>query len=694
METIQVASVPDSQKNSIGPLARDLRTALSYLSFYSSDSPFVIQSIQKLQKSLQRLQDVFGTLVFHLKDGLLHLNDLPVGDAGDFPRYLKERNLLGLEIPSGFSAAELVSRLKQLTLPASMGFPELETTSRIRPLTWEVLLDILPQPEPLPEAQGTAPDPLPHAVRTVPIPSAYVDLDALRAPAPSPLPIPSKPLPVPEALPVAAPAVDEALLGFVAEAWQYSLSQRTAAGTGSDESFQKLFFRLLDRLEGTSPGLSEITRWFKAPEGEWVEGTTELAMMPLMEVALRNGWTSVLFDPTTEGLVSDCLAHWGSDGKEDLVEKAVSRLSEGLSGTPTEKQLALAHLQDPRPWVSNPALVEKVLSRLNALLASETLAGPYQSALLLAWDLSGPALSSGKDGSVLTLLSTLHFHADENEASFPERSRIARHWLFERSNPDLVRRLAFCAQKAGHLSHYPLLGEMAAPVLLGDFLAAPPSDKVQYFPLFSDLKEPLRSTLAEFLAEVRSEEEVRPMLPLLRIVGLDPGLSLQLCAWVSLGSRTFRVELLSLLEEIADPAGGPALRLALFDDHGETAALAARVIGKMRFTAGVPVLLKAIKVRMERFEDNEGFLVAACRSLGELGDARALAFLEEAARKHLLLRGKNYPVPVRLAAIEALARIDRPEAWRFLETLAEEKNGAVQEILERVTKERTESLSH
>jgi hypothetical protein len=195
-----------------------------------------------------------------------------------------------------------------------MGFPDLEATSRIRPLTLEVLLDILPKPEsgPLEEVPE---EPMPRPARAVPIVSPYLDLNALQAPSPVPLPIPAVPLPTPPVPPAASPAVDEALLGFVAEAWQYSLSQRAAAGAGSDEDFQKLFFRLLERLEGTAPGLSEITHWFKAPEGEWVEGTTERAMMPLMEVALRNGWTSVLFDPATEGLVGDCLAHWGSDGR-------------------------------------------------------------------------------------------------------------------------------------------------------------------------------------------------------------------------------------------------------------------------------------------------------------------------------------------------------------------------------------------
>jgi HEAT repeat protein len=199
--------------------------------------------------------------------------------------------------------------------------------------------------------------------------------------------------------------------------------------------------------------------------------------------------------------------------------------------------------------------------------------------------------------------------------------------------------------------------------------------------------------LAEFFAESSSEEEIRPMLPLLRVAGLDAGLSLQLCAWVSRGTAGLRTELLSLLEEMGDPAGGPALRLALFDDDGDTAALAARVIGKIRFSAGVPVLLKAIKVRQERFPDEEAFLVAACRTFGELADERAIPFLEESAKHHLLLRGRNRPAAVRLSAIEALAHIDRPKVWEFLETLAEEKNGAIQEILERVARERTGSLA-
>ena len=219
------------------------------------------------------------------------------------------------------------------------------------------------------------------------------------------------------------------------------------------------------------------------------------------------------------------------------------------------------------------------------------------------------------------------------------------------------------------------------------------SEKPPYLPLFSEIREPLRSTLGEMLADGRQEEEVRTLLPLLRVVGLDAGLSFQLCSWVSRGSLSMRAELISLIEEIGDPAGGPALRLALFDDHSETAALSARVMGKIRFTAGLPVLLKAVKIRGERFPEIEAFLTAVCQSLGDLEDERAVPFLEDLARKRALLWTKTQATPVRLAAIEALSRINRPEVWAFLETLAGERNEAIQGILEKITQEKTQSMA-
>jgi hypothetical protein len=489
----------------------------------------------------------------------------------------------------------------------------------------------------------------------------------------------------------------EALLSFVAEAWQYSQLQKKNLNaspemTGLALSFEKLFDRLLDRMEKSSPEFSHIYQWFRTPQGELIQGHVASSMYPLLEVAVRNNWMAILFDPATEGLVNECLAYWGANGKQELVEKAVHCLAQSLSGDSFERQLALTHLMDARPWVRQSTLVREVLDHLNSLLATETTPGLYQTALLLAWDLMEPAMADGNEQSALTLLSTLHFHADEDIASFPERASIARHWLFERSTPDLIRRFVLCACKAEQLDHFPLLGEMAAPILLDDFFVSSASDKSGYLKLFAGMREPVRSALTERLADSQDEADIHIMIPILRVCGMDPGLSLQLSAWLSKGSRELKLDLLSLIEEVGDPAGGPALRMAVLDDSEEIAAMAARVIGKIHFTAGLRVLLKASKIREGRFSNNDVFLTSVCQSLGDLALPEGLSFLQDIARKKPLLRGKNFSLPVRLEAIQALTKINQPEVWSFLELLMEEKNPALQERLDKIIHEKIQTL--
>src|SRR6185295_3413397 len=229
----------------------------------------------------------------------------------------------------------------------------------------------------------------------------------------------------------------------------------------------------------------------------------------------------------------------------------------------------------------------------------------------------------------------------EDVEAFPERSHIARHWLFERSTPELIRRFVYCAHKAGQLHHYPLLGEMAASLLLQDFFLAPATEKAAYYQLFAEIKEPIRSALAEWLADIQSDEEVKLMIPILRICGIDPALSFQLSSWLSKGGRELKLNLIGLIEELGTPAGGPALRLAVFDDSEEIAAQAARVIGKIGFAPGLGVLLKAAKIREGRFENNDLFLTSVCQSLGDLRKVEALPFLQDIARKKPILRGKT-----------------------------------------------------
>ncbi len=706
MTNAQVVSIPEFQKIFLVQLVRDFRAALSYVSFYSADSPFVVQAVQKLHKDLQKILQLVSPLVLYVKEGELYANDCVLSELGDLLKIFQDKNIQGVEIHKGLPAAELTIWLQQITFPIveqKSGSENSPISSYIRFISADVEVT---KPEAV-EAPVIAEIPVPEEpaeklaqiMSEIPMETTAVEPLSLKE-----LEIPAEA----SILQVTTSAADnrdssadetnKALLSFIAEAWQFSQLQRKALEETPEvanllQSFDKLFDRLLDRMQKSSPAFKNIYAWFKTPQGELLEGDAIISMYPLLETAIRNNWTSVLFDPSTEGLVNDCLAYWGANGEHELVEKTVTALAEGLNGDGLERQLSLNHLMDARPWVRNPELLEKVLDQLNSLLANETYPGIYQSALLLAWDLMEPAMELEKDQPALTLLSTLHFHADEDVAAFPERSHIARYWLFEHFTPELIRRFVYCAHKAGQLNHFPLLGEMAAPLLLEDYFLAPSTEKPEFFKLFNEIKEPIRSALGEWLADLQEENDVRMMIPVLRACGMDPGLSLQLSSWVSKGNRELKLNLIGLIEEINEPAGGPALRLAVFDDSEEIASMAALVIGKIRYTAGLPVLMKAAKIRETRFENNDTFLIAVCQSLGRLGQVEALPFLQDIARKKPLLRGKNFSLPVRLEAIQALTQVNNPEAWHFLETLMEEKNPTLQEALEKIIHERSETLS-
>ena len=689
MSQVQAAPIPAHQKAFLTQLSHDLRAALSYVSFYSIESPFVVQAVQKVHKDIVRLLQSVEPLYLHIQVGRVYANGAALSELDDLMKNLQERNLTGVAMTKGLTSGELSQWIKSMALPQAQAALEGHEESdhpHIRTLSADCFVALAAGEDAAPEAATPG-----FEIPAAPADASPFSLDALSKTPPAPaqalVPVPAKP----------SAASNEAFLSFVAEAWQFSQLQKRALGDAPGMaalvlSFDRLFERLLDRMEKASPEAASIYQWFKAPPGELLESQAVFAMYPLLEVAVLNGWTSVLFDPATEGLVNDCLAYWGANGRHDLVERTVRCLAEGLSGDTTERGLALTHLMDARPWVSHAELVDVVLNQINSLLAHETYASLYQSGLLLAWDLLGPAMLNRQEPAVLSLLSTLHFHADEDTAAFPERCHIARHWLFERSTPELVRRFIQCAYVAGQLHHYPLLGEMAAPLLLEDFFMASGPDKAAYYPLFSEIKEPIRSVLSEWLADIKDEGDVRTIIPILRVCGMDAALSLQLCSWVAKGGRELKLNLIGLIEEAADPMGGPALRLALFDDSEEIAASAARVLGKIGFTAGVPVLLKAAKIRGERFEKNDEFLAALCQSLGDLGAAAGVPFLEDVARKKPLFRGRNFSMNVRLEAVRALSRINQPDVWHFLGTLMEEKNPALQETLDKIIHDKVQTM--
>ena len=711
MDPIQVKTLPADLQESLSPLSRDFKAALSYISFYSSDSPFVIQAVEKCHRDLQKILQACGPLTLYMENGKLRLNGSELHELGDLAQMLQDKYIKGVQFTTGLTATELASWMKQAASPVTDPQAGEESFGHIHPLGTEAVVAV--------EAEVSSAGGAPATLESNPE-SVY----------PNPIEVPGQGSLVPE-VSTAGPAAEakpfslqelardgkfsfpatftqaagdseskskEALLSFVAEAWQYSQMQKKNLATSPEmaelsRSFDKLFERLLDRAEKSSPDFTDIHQWFSSPQGTLLEGRTTASMLPLLETAVSNGWTAVLFDPATEGLVGECLATWGASGRHELVEKTVECLADSLeSADPLERQLGLTHLMDARPWVRNTELLRKVLDRLNRLLGAEITPGLYQSALLLAWDLMEPALNAGCEQPALTLLSILHFHADEEADPFPGRASIARHWLFERSSPEMIRRFTGLAFAAGQLRRFPLLGEMASPLLLEDFFQAEAKDKGGYLRLFAEMGESLRSALAERLAGARDEAEVRGFMPILRVCGTDPALSLQLSAWVSKGSRELKLELISVIEESGNPGGGPALRLALFDDSQEIAAAAARVIGKIRFVQGLPVLLKAAKIREGRFPENEAFLISVCQSLGDLGLPQGVPFLQDIARKKPLLRGKYFALPVRLEAIQALTKINQPEVWSFLGTLMEEKNPALQEALDKIIHAKIQSL--
>jgi len=192
--------------------------------------------------------------------------------------------------------------------------------------------------------------------------------------------------------------------------------------------------------------------------------------------------------------------------------------------------------------------------------------------------------------------------------------------------------------------------------------------------IVTGMQDPVRSVLTESLAETRNEAIVKLMIPILRKCGVDAGLSLQLSSWVSKGSRELKVSLLEMIGEIGGISGGPALRMALFDDSEEIASLAARVIGKIHYTAGLPVLLKVSKIWQTRFPEKDEFLKAACLAMGQLSQSEGIPFLQDIAGNRSHVGPRNYSLALRWEAIQALALINPAEALSFSENLEGENN--------------------
>jgi diguanylate cyclase (GGDEF)-like protein len=201
------------------------------------------------------------------------------------------------------------------------------------------------------------------------------------------------------------------------------------------------------------------------------------------------------------------------------------------------------------------------------------------------------------------------------------------------------------------------------------------------------MRDPVRSILTETLADTRNEAIVQLMIPILRKCGVDSGLSLQLSSWVSKGSRELKLKLLEMFGEIGGVSGGPSLRMALFDDSEEVAALAARVVGKIHYSPGLAVLLKVAKIWQTKSPESERFLTAVCEALGNLGQAEGISFLQDIAGNRTHPGEKEYSLALKWAALQGLASINRPDTLNFLKSLSGEKDPLWRENLEKMTQD-------
>lgn len=701
-----VAPLTPSLKAALPQFAKDLRAAFSYVSFYSIESPFVTQSVRKLDREFSQFLSKRSPLLFARERGGVSLNGTPLPESESFAKVLESHSCPGVMFFKGADFTTLVTFLKKSASPSERAQDlkaEMASHELLRQVRWA---------EEGSYEWKSASDEEDAADAPAPTGGKPAESRPLILEVASPVAVIPPPPSAPEPVKVDSLVFDrldaelsvrdrtELLLGLLAEAWQYSqtLKRHKSAHPEAepiDRAFDRLFNRMLAKLEAVSPEFGSIHEWFATPEGDTLTDQAVSSMVPLLETAVRNGWTSVMCDPATEGLVTDCLAEWGSTGKHELVERAVLALSESLL-RPGEKRLALSHLRDSRPWIRNPELLAIVLRRLVKCIAGEWDPGTYQTALLLAWDLLPTAIETlgAEPEPVLSLLSTLQLHAEDEMPPFQERPVLARHWLYERTDPALLKRLVLTAKSAGVLRRFSVLGMAAAPLLLKDFYGSEGPKREEYMDVFAELKDAVQAVVITALPEATEETEVRELLAVIRVAGLDPSLAMQLATWVARGTRDLKMDIIATIRELGDPSGGPALRLAVLDDEEGIALAAVEALEAIGFSAAGPLLMRAAQIRRKRHPGHEKFFEAVCRTLGAWSQPESVPFLMEMAQKKPLLSlgPAASSLPVRRAALKALAHYDSPEVWGFIERINQEKVPELQQTIEEMVQKRTETL--
>ena len=147
MNLFQVKPVSQAHQISFPQLTRNFKAALSYVSFYSTDSPFVVQAVQKCHKDIHKLLQAFDSLALYREaDGLL-LNGSDLSDWDDLLKIFQEKNVRGVQIEKGLTVEELTIWLKQISQPISDQKENKDTLPHIHMLSQEDVVKVVSEPE-------------------------------------------------------------------------------------------------------------------------------------------------------------------------------------------------------------------------------------------------------------------------------------------------------------------------------------------------------------------------------------------------------------------------------------------------------------------------------------------------------------------------------------------------------------------
>jgi len=134
-----------------------------------------------------------------------------------------------------------------------------------------------------------------------------------------------------------------------------------------------------------------------------------------------------------------------------------------------------------------------------------------------------------------------------------------------------------------------------------------------------------------------------------------------------LAERLNTPEVIKLLNEIA------------LNDDTQQAVFAINTLGKLRTPSLIETLLRILR----ESEDPE-ILIAACRALGQIGDAASVEPLYRIlVPRRRFLRRKKYDTPVRVAAAYALAQISDDRANDILQKLKNDPDSRIRQVVSR-----------